>query len=106
MEPWVWAIIVPVALALIGAVWTYVRREADRLERRLDEHIREDTKVHQQTAVNSAVNAADIKRIKEDIGDHNSGIRGWLHELSSHVTPRALRRDQRRMKREQGREKE
>lgn len=34
--------------------------------------------------------AVDIRRIKEDIGDHEHGIRGWLHEQAGALTRHEL----------------
>lgn len=38
MQPWVWAIIVTVALALIGAIWALVRHGLQRMEEKIAEH--------------------------------------------------------------------
>lgn len=92
------AIIAGVICALVGAVWAANRKDVDRIERRLEEHIKEDREVHEQGAVDSAVNAADIKRIKEDIGDHSSGLRGWVHQIANDISPYIIRKQGERNK--------
>lgn len=86
------AIIAGVICALVGAVWAANRKDVDRIERRLEDHITEDRDVHEQAAVNSAVNASEIKGIKAELGDHNTGLRGWLHKLSNDVSPYITRK--------------
>lgn len=86
------AIVAGIICALVGAVWAANRKDVDRIERRLEDHIGEDRKVHEQAAVNSAVNASEIRSIKAEIGDHNTGLRGWLHKLSNDISPYIIRR--------------
>lgn len=89
MESWVWAsIIVPAALALIGAIWLLFRAKVERTESRLDDHIKDDNKAHERVAVVES----KIERIEKDIGDHESGIRGWLHKLSNDVSPYIIKK--------------
>lgn len=88
MEPWVLAIVSPAILALVAAVWAMNRKDVDRIEQRLERHISEDNKVHEQIAVNSA----EIKRLTNEIGDRTSGIRGWLHNLANDVSPYIIRK--------------
>lgn len=51
-------------------------------------HFRDD----QKRAERLAVAESKIERIDGEIGDHNSGIRGWLHQLSSDISPYIIRR--------------
>ena len=37
-----------------------------------------------------AAMGADVKRVKEDIGSHETGLRGSVHELKNRVTPVVL----------------
>jgi len=78
MEQLLWAlgILVTVQIAVVGfiakALWTHVvecRRVGETL----------------------AGMASDISRIKEDIGNHESGIRGRLHEIGGLVNEQELR---------------
>lgn len=51
-------------------------------------HFRED----QKRAERLAVVESDVKKIHAEIGDHDSGIRGWLHRLASDISPYIIRR--------------
>lgn len=108
MEPWIWALIVPIGLALVGALWKlsghtldkseakltkdiervdqYAKTEIARLDKRIDDRRDDHVKLHERAAVSEA----EIKRIKEEIGDHNTGIRGWLHQVSNSLNPIAM----------------
>lgn len=86
MEPWHWLLAVGVP-ALVGAVWLLFRAKVERTEARLDEHITEDVKVHERTAVLES--RAD--RTENDIGDHDKGIRGTLHEHAQTLTHHEVR---------------
>jgi hypothetical protein len=87
MEPWVWAVIVPVAIALVGTIYGLLRKAPERIEERLDDHIKEDVRVHERTAVNES----EIARIKRDIGDRDSGIRREQHEHAQTLTHHEVR---------------
>lgn len=50
-------------------------------------HFRDD----QKRAERLAVVESEVKHITEEIGDHNSGIRGWLHKLQNDWTPYLIR---------------
>lgn len=50
-------------------------------------HFRDD----QSRAERLAVVESDVKHIKEEIGDHNTGIRGWLHKLTNDISPYIIR---------------
>lgn len=87
MQPWVWAIIIPVAIALIGAIWLLFRAKVERAERAIDDHIKEDIKAHERIAVLES----KAERTDRDVGDHESGIRGELHEHSQTLTHHEVR---------------
>lgn len=38
MEPWVWALLVSVGLAVVGAFWALTRRGLERMDETLKEH--------------------------------------------------------------------
>lgn len=40
--------------------------------------------------------SATLDRVKEDIGDHGSGLRGQVHKLSSDISPYVIREQARR----------
>lgn len=71
--------------------------EIARVDKRIDDHRGDQIKLHERTAVNES----ELKRLNEEIGGHDSGIRGWLHELSNAVSPRFIRRQQRRRERDE-----
>lgn len=87
MEPWQWGLGVTVVGALIGAIWLLFRAKVERTEARLDEHIKEDVKVHERTSVLES----EAERTEKDIGDHDSGIRGTLHEHAQTLTHHEVR---------------
>lgn len=88
MEGWQWlAIIIPIALALVGAIWLLFRAKVDRTEKLLDDHIKEDVKVHERTAVLES----EMARVDKDIGDHETGIRGEVHEHAQTLTHHEIR---------------
>lgn len=88
MEAWQWgAVIIPVALALVGAIWLLFRAKVERTEGRLDEHIKEDIAVHERTAVLES----QVERNTAEIGERDSGIRGELHQHASVLTQHELR---------------
>lgn len=88
MEGWQWlALIIPVALALVGAIWLLFRAKVDRTETRLDDHIKEDVKVHERTAILEE----QMERHDKDIGDHETGIRGELHAQTQVLTQHEVR---------------
>lgn len=87
MAPWVWAMIVTVALSLIGAIWLLFRAKVERAEKAIDDHIKDDVKAHERIAVLES--KAD--RTDKDIGDHESGIRGEVHEHSQTLTHHEVR---------------
>lgn len=39
---------------------------------------------------------ADLRRVQQDIGDHNTGLRGQVHKLASDISPYVIREQQRR----------
>lgn len=78
MEPWVWALIVPAALAFIGAFWALVRRGSERNEKRLDDHIREDVAAHER------LRAVETK--VDNLEREVSSLRERWHELRNEVS--------------------
>lgn len=84
MEPWVWAIVVTVALAILGALWALFRKTTDRTEERLDKHIEEDTRVHERVSVLES----KTERMEKQI-DGQGGIIDRLHKHGNDIT-RAL----------------
>lgn len=105
MDPWIWALIVPIGLALVGALWKlsghtidkseakltkdiervdqYAKTEIARLDKRIDDHRDDKIKLHERVAVNES----EIERVKVEIGDHGTGLRGWLHTIANQVNP-------------------
>lgn len=88
MQPWVWgAIIIPVALALISVIWFLFRAKVERAEKAIDDHVKEDVKAHERIAVLES----KAERTDKDIGNHETGIRGELHEHAQTLTHHEVR---------------
>lgn len=88
MHPWIWAaVIIPVALALVGAIWLLFRAKVERAEKAIDDHIKDDVKAHERIAVLES----KAERTDQDIGDHDKGLRGTLHEHSQTLTHHEVR---------------
>lgn len=51
-------------------------------------HFRDD----QLRAERLAVVEHDVQGIKSELGDHDSGLRGWLHRIASDISPYILKR--------------
>ena len=82
---WLFGTIIDVqtlVLAAMGsAIWTHVR-DCGRF------------RVEQARLLGEI--SADLKRVKEDIGDHDSGLRGQVHQLASDISPYIVRSQHRR----------
>lgn len=72
MEPWLWAIIIPVTAALVGVIyWAGQSRDDkqderhERNEKDLSDHIKEDVKVHERVAVLESSQKTHEKRLNE-----------------------------------------
>lgn len=87
MEPWVPVAGITVIGALVGAVWLLFRARVERVEKQVDDHVKEDAKAHQTVVVNSH----RLDRIDVEIGDRKSGIRGELHAQTGVLTSHELR---------------
>jgi len=59
------------------------KSEIARLDKRIDDHRADQIRLSERTAVNES----EIRRLKEDIGDHGSGLRGWLHSIANATSP-------------------
>ena len=78
MEPWQWAVAVPIALALIGLIARLASRGPDRTEKRLDDHIAEDVKVHERVVKIET----EVSTLKEEV----RSLREMRHEILENVT--------------------
>lgn len=78
MEPWMWAVAVPVALALAGLVLRLASRQPDRTEKRLDDHVAEDVKVHERVVKIET----EVSTLKDEV----KALREMRHEIMDHVT--------------------
>lgn len=86
MEPWVWGIVISVALALLGVLWKLVSLSIERVERRLDTHIAEDVKVHERVVRLETRGETDAKEITE----LRERTRGMKHDIMNEVTKTML----------------
>ena len=87
MEPWQWGLGCTIVGALIGAIWLLFRAKVERTEERLDDHIKEDVKVHERTAVLES----KAERIDREIGGRDNGLRGEIHEHAQTLTHHEVR---------------
>lgn len=71
-----------VLAALASAIWNHVR-DCGRF------------RVEQATLLGRI--SATLERVKEDIGDHGSGLRGQVHKLASDISPYVIREQSRRV---------
>lgn len=72
MEPWVWAaIIIPVALALVGAFWALIRRGMERMEEKVVDH-GERIKALETESANAKVELVRLRDMRHDILDQVS----------------------------------
>lgn len=78
MEPWMWAIAVTVALAIAGLIVKLATRGPDRTEKRLDEHIAEDVKVHERVV--------KVETEVDTLKDEVRSLREMRHEIIENVT--------------------
>jgi len=85
MEPWVWAIVVGIAGGLIGVIyWASQRRDdkqderAERNEKVLAEHIREDVLAHER------LRAVETK--VDNLEREVNGLRERWHDLRSEIS--------------------
>lgn len=99
MEPWVWALVLPVAAALVGIIyWAGQNRDdkqdarAERNEEALKEHIKEDTKIHErvvrlETTVEShEKELGKLRDMRHDILDSvTKTLAGWYSEIMEAV---------------------
>lgn len=67
----------------IERVELHTKEEIARVDKRIDAVAVDQVKLHERTAVAER----DIKRAQDDIGDHGTGLRGWLHEIANAVNP-------------------
>lgn len=72
---WIVSTLVGIQLVVIGAVWRLILF-----------HMRECATRNELRSEQLGKIAANIERIKEDVGDHEHGIRGQLHAYSQVLT--------------------
>lgn len=82
MQPWAWALVVTVALAFIGGFWKLISVAIARVEKRLEEHIAEDVKVHERVVRLETRGETDAKEITE-LRDRTRNMR---HDILGEVT--------------------
>ena len=78
MEPWMWAIAATVALAIAGLILRLASRQPDRTEKRLDDHIAEDVKVHERVV--------KIETKVDTLEAEVRSLREMRHEIIENVT--------------------
>jgi chromosome segregation ATPase len=79
--PSVWVVLVAalsVIGALIGAIWLLLRAKVERLEARLDEHVRDDINAHER------LKAAETKI--ESLDREVTGLRERWHDLRNEIS--------------------
>jgi hypothetical protein len=86
MEPWQWGIIATVAIAMAGVIWKLVTLAIARIEKRLDEHIAEDIKVHERVVRLETRGETDAREITE----LRERTRGMKHDIMNEVTKTIL----------------
>jgi low affinity Fe/Cu permease len=87
MEPWQqWSLVATAVGALIGVIWKLVTLALDRIEKRLDEHIAEDIKVHERVVRLETRGETDAKEITE----LRERTRGMKHDILGEVTKTML----------------
>lgn len=87
MEPWQWgAIVIPIGLTLVGVIWKLVSLAIARIEKRLDEHIAEDIKVHERVVRLETRGEVDNREITE----LRERTRNMRHDILGEVTKMLL----------------
>jgi hypothetical protein len=73
---WLFGTVIAVLTAIISGMagWIFV-------------HSRDCRDFRVNTAASLASILTKLDRVQNDIGDHNSGLRGQVHKLSSDITP-------------------
>jgi hypothetical protein len=79
-----------VFMVLLGALGTLLSIGIAMIVR----HFHDD----QRRAVRLAVVESDVKGIKAELGDHDSGLRGWLHQIAGDISPYIIRKQDDREK--------
>jgi hypothetical protein len=78
MEPWQWAIAATLVIGLFGGGYLLFKARVDRIERQLDDHIKEDAKVHERVATLEERSASHGHEIR--------GLRDMRHEIIEQCT--------------------
>ena len=86
MEPWVWPTVIGGVLGLVALIYKLVTLAIDRVEKRLEDHIAEDVKVHERVVrleTHGEVDAKEIAELRER-------TRNMRHDILNEVTKTML----------------
>lgn len=85
MEPWVWAIIVPAVIAVIGAFWALIRRGLDKLDTKVSEH-GERIAVLESESITTKAEVKAIREMRHDILDNVSkSLASWYISIMERI---------------------
>lgn len=87
-EQWIWALIVPIGLALVGAIWAIVRRSNERTEAHVSEHGERITALESEVANLKG----EVKTLRERWHDLRGEITHTLAEWYSDLIDRINRK--------------
>lgn len=82
MQPWVWPTIIGGVLGLVALVYKLVTLAIERVEKRLEEHIAEDIKVHERVVRLETRGEIDEREITE----LRERTRNMRHDILGEVT--------------------
>lgn len=86
MEPWVWALVVTVAIALIGAFWALIRRGLEKMEERVSEHGERITALETDSS-SSKQELMRLRDMRHDILDQVShSLASWYTSILKQIS--------------------
>ena len=82
---WILGVIITVMTVVIGA-----------LTQAMLTHIKDDRDFRIEVTANNAAMGAKLDRVIEDIGDHETGLRGQMHKMAQDISPYIITQQTRR----------
>jgi len=99
MEPWAWAIILPVIIGLIGVIYTAGQRRDDKQDVRMekneqafDDKVKADAALHERvvrTETKVEINVDEIAKLRDMrhsiLDDVTKTLAGWYSEIMDQI---------------------
>lgn len=76
-----------VILWILGAIITVMTVVIGALAQAMLAHIRDDRDFRIEVTANNASMSTKLDRVIDDIGDHETGLRGQMHKMAQDISP-------------------